>query len=373
MNAEGADNTFIYRQIAEEIRSEILEGRLQPGDRLPSIRELTRRWNCTAGTAQRAYQELRQQGLVASPAGKGTHVSGQIDVPGRRAQATLRHASLVHRAEAFLLEALTAGYDLGEIQQSIDIAMDRWRVLHEDSAPRPDELTIRFSGSHDMAVIWLAGHLQEVIPGVHLQLSFTGSLGGLMALAEGKADLAGCHLWDVETHTYNDPFIRRLFPGKRMAMIRLATRRIGLIVAPGNPLGITRIEDLGQPGVRFVNRQAGSGTRVWLDATLAARGISSEKIEGYALEKATHFEVAREIAEGRADAGLGLESSATAFGLGFTLLVEEPYELVARDEATGRPPLAALIAWLAREASRRSLAVIKGYDFSQAGETRFIP
>lgn len=46
---------ILYKQIAGEIKNDILEGRLGKGDRLPSIRELSIRWNCTAGTIQRAF------------------------------------------------------------------------------------------------------------------------------------------------------------------------------------------------------------------------------------------------------------------------------------------------------------------------------
>ena len=127
---------------------------------------------------------------------------------------------------------------------------------------------LHFFGSHDMAVTWLANHAQEIAPSAVLQLNFTGSLGGLMALADGRADLAGCHLWDPETDSYNIPYIRKFFPGKRMLAVRLAERRIGLILPAGNPKNIQTLADLTRPGVRFVNRQLGSGTRVWLDAVL---------------------------------------------------------------------------------------------------------
>ncbi len=96
------DEIFLYKRIAESIRQDILNGILQPNDRLPSIRELTNKWRCTPGTVQRAYQELAQQGLIISQAGKGTHVSRQIDQAQILARGPLRKATLVHKAEAFL-------------------------------------------------------------------------------------------------------------------------------------------------------------------------------------------------------------------------------------------------------------------------------
>jgi GntR family transcriptional regulator len=129
------DDSFLYRRISEDIRQEILKGKLQPGDRLPSIRALVKQWNCTPGTIQRAYQELSRQGLVISQAGKGTHVSNELDLSTLRPLGSLRRAGMVNRAEAFLLEALTLGYDLEEIQQAIYLAMDRWRAIQ---AEEPD-------------------------------------------------------------------------------------------------------------------------------------------------------------------------------------------------------------------------------------------
>jgi molybdate-binding protein/DNA-binding transcriptional regulator YhcF (GntR family) len=362
------DDNFLYNRIAEDVRQDILDGRLQPGDRLPSIRDLTSRWNCTPGTIQRAYQELAHQGLVISQAGKGTHVSGQLDPSRIQAQVPLRRAQMVHRAEAFLLESITAGYDLREIQQALNLAMDRWRTLQAEEAVVTDPGVIRFSGSHDLALIWMAEHFDTILPGVNLKANFTGSLGGLMALAGGRATLAGCHLWDAETSRYNEPFIAKLFPGKHMVSTRLANRRIGLITAPENPLNLRRVEDLLRPGVRFVNRQSGSGTRVWLDATLQQLGLDAEKIIGYGDEKLTHSEVARCIAEGSADVGVGLASSASAFGLGFEFLVEECYDLVTYAAVAEAEPVSGLFNWLASQAGKAAIASLKGYDATHTGE-----
>ncbi|HEX2980719.1 MAG TPA: substrate-binding domain-containing protein [Anaerolineaceae bacterium] len=360
------DESFLYQRIAEAIRTDILEGRLQAGERLPSIRELTKRWNCTPGTVQRAYQELARQGLVVSQAGRGTRVPQQLDLSRLRTQSPLRQAGLVNRAEAFLLEVLTAGFDLNEIQLAFNLAMDRWRAYQEPQMPSAGSV-IRFSGSHDMALIWLAGKVDEILPGTVMQLSFNGSLGGLMSLAEGKADLVGTHLLDAETGEYNLPYIRRLFPGQKMRVTRLAYRRMGLMVAAGNPLDICGLEDLVRPGMRFVNRQAGSGTRVWLDAAIEKAGLNSKQIAGYGTEKSTHSEVARAIAEGKADAGLGLESAAAAFHLDFLFLLEQPYDLVALACDQESEPFCRLLDWLVSPAAKKAVGSLAGYDARDTG------
>jgi GntR family transcriptional regulator len=186
------EENHLYQQIAESIRIEILEGRIKPGERLPSVRNLCQIWHCTPGTAQRAYNELAQQGLLVSHAGKGTRVSGGIAPAQLQARQTLRRASLVHHSEAFLLESLTTGYALEEIQQAFDLAMDRWRAL-EVQREVPSAETVRFSGSHDLAVNAMAASFGKISPGAMLRVTYTGSMGGLMAQSRpGGLSPVGC-------------------------------------------------------------------------------------------------------------------------------------------------------------------------------------
>jgi putative molybdopterin biosynthesis protein len=311
---------------------------------------------------------LARQGLVVSRAGQGTRV---VDSLPRQDETPLRRAALIHRAEAFLLEVLTVGYSPADVEEAVRQALDRWRVVSQAAAAPAGEI-LRFNGSHDLAVAWLATHFGEIARGCSLQLNFTGSLGGLIALAGGKADLAGCHLWDEETDTYNLPFVRRLLPGQRVALVTLAHRQIGLIVPPGNPADVRGLADLARPGLRFVNRQSGSGTRVWLDAMLHRQGISPAKIQGYNDEKMTHSEVANAIAEGQADAGLGLEAAARPYGLGFIPLMQEQYDLVIPAHHFNSPLLQALINWISSPAARQAISSLAGYQATHTGDVKWI-
>jgi len=360
--------THLYLKIAEDVRREILSGQLKPGDRLPSVRELTARWGCTIGTVQRAYQELARQGLVISRAGQGTHVVSSIQQSG---EAALRWANLVHRSEAYLLEVLTAGYTQKEIEAAMRQAMERWQVILQQPVLR-DAQTLRFAGSHDPVLAWLASHFPEIVPQFNLQLGFTGSLGGLIALAEGKADLAGCHLWDEESDSYNLPFVRRILPGKRAALVTLAHRRLGLIVAEGNPAGVHGLEDLPRPGLRFVNRQSGSGTRVWLDTALHRLGIPSAQIQGYDDERMTHTEVASVVANGKAEIGFGLQSAAQDYGLDFIFLVRERYDLVTPAANMALPSISRLVDWLAGVEAKQVLAGFGGYETEETGRVQWV-
>jgi putative molybdopterin biosynthesis protein len=362
------DEPHLYLQIVEAVRQEILSGKVKAGDRLPPVREMSRRWNCTAGTVQRAYQELARQGVVHTRAGQGTTVTGEL-MPER--VTPLRRAQLQHQAETFLLEGLSAGFSPSEIEQAMRLALDRWRTRPlESQAPEPG--CLRFNGSHDPAVALIAAQAGEIYPGLTFEITYTGSLGGLMALAQGQADLAGCHLWDEESDTYNIPFVRKLLPGKPTVLVTLAQRQVGLFTPVGNPARLSGLNDLLRPGLRFANRNPGSGTRVWLDAQLKKLGLQGNQIEGYHLEKATHYEVAQEIAEGRADTGLGIEAAALSFGLGFTLLTTEAYELVIPAEKWQQPAVRALVDWLNTPPAKTAIASLGGYDTTFTGKTTWL-
>lgn len=366
------DETVLYHQIAETIRKDILNGRYKPGDRLPSVRQLCEDWNCTPGTIQRAYNELAREGLLVSRAGRGTQVAGTVPRAKAQGQETLRRANLVNRMEAILLEALTAGYGLTDVQQAMDLAMDRWRTLRTQQS-LPTAQSLRFTGSHDMVMNDLARFFfHEIVQGVELELSYTGSLGGLIALAEGTADLAGCHLWDAESDRYNIPFVRRLLPGKAVLVVTLAHRQQGLIVAPGNPLNIQGLADLIRSGIRFVNRQSGSGTRVWLDAMLAQLNLDPKHIAGYEDERLTHSDVARAVAMNSADVGLGLETAGKAYGLDFIFLNQERYDLVMLAETAQQPIMQELLAWLASAGGKQFVEEHIGYASRETGRVQLV-
>ncbi|HEX6302879.1 MAG TPA: substrate-binding domain-containing protein [Anaerolineales bacterium] len=359
---------YLYQEISVAIRGDILQGKLKPGDRLPSLREMAAKWGCTLGTVQRAYKDLAEQGLIVSRAGQGTRV---VEEPIDPNQLPLRRMSLIHRAEDFLLEVMTAGYSPEEVDLAFRMALDRWRVVTQEPEP-PDECTLRFVGSHDLVITWMAAHFEEILPGYNLRVRFTGSLGGLMALAQGEAEIAGSHLWDEKSDTYNTPFVRRLFPGKRVAVLTLFHRHLGLILSPGNPKGIKGLPDLTRSGVRFINRQSGSGTRVWLDVALDRIGIPSNQIQGFEDERITHSEVARAVAEEQADAGIGLEAAARAYGLDFLFLKDERYDLVIPAEKMDLRPVSALQNWLGRHEARRAVASLGGYRTEGMGELEWV-
>ncbi|MFQ5904475.1 MAG: substrate-binding domain-containing protein, partial [Candidatus Binatia bacterium] len=193
-------------------------------------------------------------------------------------------------------------------------------------------------------------------PELKIAATNVGSLGGLLSLQRGETHIAGTHLLDPDTGGYNIPDIKRAIPGLPVALVNLVQREQGLLVKRGNPKGIHDLKGLAGDGIRFVNRQPGSGTRVLLDFQLKRLGIDPHKILGYEREEFSHMAVAVAIASGLADVGLGVLSAARALELDFIPVAQEQYDLLF------------LRPFFESERGERLLEVIRSDGFKKAVE-----
>ena len=222
--------------------------------------------------------------------------------------------------------------------------------------------TIIISGSHDLAIEQFSQTLGKNINLLSLPV---GSLDGLVALRQGFCHIAGSHLLDANGE-YNTPFVRHLLPDRKTTMVTLADRQQGLILIPGNPKGIHDLDDLARDDVSFVNRQLGSGTRLWLDNRLKDIGISPTQINGYNTIFHTHTEVALAIRSRQADAGIGLQAVAQRQNLFFIPLFKERFDLTMLQESTQQ--LAPVLDHLQSKVCRKEMADLSGYDTTHTGE-----
>jgi molybdate-binding protein/DNA-binding transcriptional regulator YhcF (GntR family) len=366
---------FLYQEIAEALRRRIASGELKPGDRVPPVREMARQWGCTPGTVSRAYAQLRQEGLLAGHRGSGTRVTPSELQPN---DPSWGWASLVNRAEQYLLEAISGGHSPGRAESALAVAISRWQDLQRTGAPSSSSESpssakaLHFVGSHDLSVELLARMLRDEPPHLQLSIDYVGSLGGLMALAREQADVAGSHLWDEATDTYNLPFVQRLLPGRRAVLLTLAHRSLGLITPPGNPGALRGLGDLTRSDTRLVNRQPGSGTRVWLDAHLKALGLSPASVPGYEREELTHLAVARAVDQGEATVGLGIHAAAAAFGLDCVPLTQERYDLVFPEGVWNMAQAQTLVKVVRSARFAQALADLSGYDTAQTGQEKWV-
>ena len=229
--------------------------------------------------------------------------------------------------------------------------------------------TVVVIGSHDLTLDVLASEIHRRAPLTSLSSSNVGSLGGLLALKRGEAHLAGSHLLDEETGEYNVSYVRRVLPDMEVVVLNLVHRQQGLLVASGNPRGITGLKDLAREGIAYVNRQRGSGTRVLLDYELRQQNVKPDDISGYSREEFTHTAVAAAVASGTADAGLGILAAARALDLDFVPLLKERYDLVIPREHYDSPLLQPLLDIIRNPAFRDLVEKLGGYDTSETGQT----
>jgi putative molybdopterin biosynthesis protein len=150
-------------------------------------------------------------------------------------------------------------------------------------------------------------------------------------------------------------------------LVNLFHRELGLVVWTGNPRKLRTIADLGRRGLRFVNRQPGSGTRAFLDEGLAAAGVETGAVLGYRDEVSTHWAVGLRVLRGEADAGVASRAVATVLSLGFVPLTRERFDLVVPKDRFFQPSIQALIEAVRSERFRRGLERLGGYDWGRSG------
>lgn len=233
----------------------------------------------------------------------------------------------------------------------------------------PEELegTLVCLGSHDNTLDLLATLLRKRDPRLRLSSGHVGSQGGLLALAQGRAHFAGSHLFDPDTNTYNVTYIQRILPEMPLKLVNLAWREQGLMVARGNPKNIRTVADLARPGVRFINRQRGAGTRLLLDYLLKQHGLTPSQIQGYDREEYTHMAVAVNVLSGTADVGLGILAAARALGLDFIPLTPERYDLVVPEVTFQDPRFQVLLEVIRSREYQEAAKALGGYDLRDCG------
>ena len=224
------------------------------------------------------------------------------------------------------------------------------------------------SGSNDPVLDFLLTGMRQSHPEFYFFCANTGSTEGLKALGGGYTDIAWTHLYDPQMDGYNTPFLTTYLPGMKAVLVHLFRREIGLVTAPGNPLGIAGIEDIAGKKVRFVNRQAGSGTRILLDHHIGRLGIPSTDIEGYDKELYTHVEVGLSILSGEADAGIATVAVSRLMGLHFVPVTRENFDMAVGQSTYFSKGVQALMDILRSAGFRERFERLGGYGFEDSGK-----
>lgn len=243
-------------------------------------------------------------------------------------------------------------------------------LVEELSASVPDGrgggTRLRVFASHSMMLDILRDLLDK--ENVRFDLHFRGSIDSLRLLSQGRCDLAGFHIADPPLGRALSAHYEPWLDAQQHRLIRVVARQQGLMVAPGNPLGITSLQDLARLKIRFINRQPDSGTRLLFDLLLAQSGVDPASISGYDSEEFTHVAVAALVASGAADAGPGIQAAAHRFGLDFVPLARETYYLAVRAAALDLASIRQLRASLRSDAFASEVGQLSGYDIAGAGD-----
>ncbi|HEX7594579.1 MAG TPA: substrate-binding domain-containing protein [Anaerolineae bacterium] len=362
------DFAQLYRSLAKMTRDGWVKARVErgaggPDRKVYAVTTLGKRtlaaWLAEpARDRDEAFVKLR---LAADAGGSPAPL---IDQQRRALEDEHSARSHAHRAARETREAgrlILAHAALRETETSL-AALDLYEAISPAARRRthapPADLTI--TGSDDPLLARLALL-------AHTTANVVGSIGGLLALAQHQADIAGVHLLDAATGEYNAPFVKHLLPEDDIVLVNLALRENGLIVARGNPKNLRGVRDLTRRGIRFINRQRGTGTRLLLHSKLRAARIDPHSLRDWERAASTHDAIAAAIATGAADVGPGLRAVAVEWGLDFIPLGEERYDLamprVEYESARLRPLLDALHS----TEFRRDASTFQGYDLTRTG------
>lgn len=324
----------------------------------PIIREL-------AGLTQAERKRIKARSAMRLYSAKGRYEYMLMNLV-RSADGSFSAYPILTGSGAITTLAEADGYiELPEEKEMISEGSKVEVMLLSDRL-KPADLCI--IGSHCIGVDLLLNVMNKYMP-IQAKTIHVGSSGGLAAVRREESDISGTHLIDEKTEVYNIPFLKKLRIADRAYLVRGYDRMQGWVIAKDNPKGIKGIEDILREGIAFINRNAGSGTRVLFDLLLSEaakkKGKSlkevAQTIKGYEIEAKTHTAVAAAVAYGRADVGLAVKAVAEQYGLGFIPVKEEKYDFAIPKSKINKPAVQKYLEALRSKEFQDKLETIPGF------------
>lgn len=254
--------------------------------------------------------------------------------------------------------SLKKDHPLGECESQLGTDKVRVRLLDN---------TVVIAGCISVISLWVR-EIKRLHPQLQIQHNFANSIAALHSLSRGDAHIAGMHLYEPSTGQHNVTFAREVLAGKPAVLIALGVWEEGLMVQPGNPLGIKTVSDLVETGATIVNRELGSSSRTLLESKLQQEQVPHYMVKGFDNVVKSHAAVAHAIVTKIADAGISTASKAATFGLDFVPLHQSRYDLIVLKEYLEAAHVQQFLSTLTHPLVKSQLTAIGGYDTSKTGE-----
>jgi len=249
--------------------------------------------------------------------------------------------------------------------------IDRWieesaSGLVERKAKTEERDFLLAAGSDDPSLGILHDLYEAQTQTASFFMTTIGSSAGLAAIRSGVADFATAHLLEPARTGADNLAPQELLPSDTV-VVELFYRELGMLVAAGNPKSIKSLRDLARPKLRIINRQPGSGTRIYLDQELSRFRLNGKKISGYDSIVSTHLEVGLRVLGGAADVGLATLTTAQLLGLDFIPFIRERFDLLVPKDRFFTRGIQALLAIVGSREFRERVDSLGGYDVTESG------
>ena len=224
-------------------------------------------------------------------------------------------------------------------------------------------------GSDDPVIAMAQGVFHSIEPELLLFSSSVGSREGIRLLKEGFCTVAVSHLYDSEREDFNFPVVREYFEdADEVVVVNLLYRNVGFVSKHG---AIASLKESAGKGMRFINRQKGSGVRVLVDRLMQKDEMDHGAMKGYEDEVFTHFDVVRSVATGSADFGVAAESVAACARLTFSFIFEERFDMIVKKDAFFDRHVQTFVEFIRSERFTDILKTLKGYSNRDTGRVMY--
>ena len=251
--------------------------------------------------------------------------------------------------------------------------VERWIESSVVNMPGEEQFLARarglllIAGSDDPLLTYLISLYRNRFPDTIPLQSRAGSSEGLMALKKRICHIACLHLINPEGEGYNTDHLAEAM-GEEVVAVSFAMRTQGILLSPGNPLGVESLQDLVRREARLINREVGTGTRLLLDRELDRAGLNPAQIPGYDSTATGHLEVGLEVMRDHADAGIAIEAVASLLGLDFIPIKRERFDLVVLRDEFFTEPVQNFLGLLHDAEFAREANALAGYDIGDTGK-----